>query len=204
MYAKITIIWLGVGNCQGTLLIEQQTWPTRYIRRCFSIAESFSMRSILHRLSVFHKTGSLPAAYSRIQAIIEVCPILTNSLSYCLNLLLLLLPINRVFKTVHIERPSSFSIKLYDSQSYLRVPATSYSPDIFFILLRAKDSRFRNFNGGILTILSMQFEEMDSFSTRVRVLRTEVSSLSIGGFCIRETITKKINLIYSASEAGLP
>ena len=38
------------------------------------------------------------------------------------------------------------------------------------------------FKGGKLTILSMQLDESDSFSTRVRLLRTLVSNLSMGGF----------------------
>jgi hypothetical protein len=63
----------------------------------------------------------------------------------------------------------------------LRVPATSSSPDIFFILFLASDSRVKYFNGGKFTILSMQFEEIESFSTRFKVLNTDVSSLSIGG-----------------------
>ena len=37
--------------------------------------------------------------------------------------------------------------------------------------------------GGKLTILSMQFEDIESFSTRVRVLRMLVSRRSIGGVC---------------------
>lgn len=38
--------------------------------------------------------------------------------------------------------------------------------------------------GGKLTILSMQLEEMESFCTLVRVLRTLVSRRSMGGFCV--------------------
>lgn len=37
------------------------------------------------------------------------------------------------------------------------------------------------FNGGKLTIFSIQLDEIDSFSTRVRVLRTLVSRRSMGG-----------------------
>ena len=84
------------------------------------------------------------------------------------------------------------------------MPATSYNPDIFFILFRAKDSRVKYFNGGRLTILSMQFEDIESFSTLFKVLNTDVSSLSIGGTWIKKNITKKMILIYAASEAGLP
>jgi hypothetical protein len=62
------------------------------------------------------------------------------------------------------------------------VPATSYNPDIFLMLFRAKDNRVKNFNGGMLTILSMQFEDNDSFYTLVNVLKTDVYNLSIGGF----------------------
>jgi hypothetical protein len=49
------------------------------------------------------------------------------------------------------------------------------------MLLRARERRVMYFSGGKLTILSMQFEDNASFSTRVRVLSTLVSSLSIGG-----------------------
>jgi hypothetical protein len=38
------------------------------------------------------------------------------------------------------------------------------------------------FRGGKLTILSIQFEESDSFSTRFKVLKTAVYNLSMGGF----------------------
>ena len=61
------------------------------------------------------------------------------------------------------------------------MPATSSSPDIFFMLFLESERRVKYFRDGKLTILSMQFEERDSFSTRVRVLKTEVYSLSIGG-----------------------
>lgn len=50
------------------------------------------------------------------------------------------------------------------------------------MLLRASDSRVMYLSGGKLTILSMQFDEIDNFCTWARVLRTLVSSLSIGGF----------------------
>lgn len=83
---------------------------------------------------------------------------------------------------MHIESPSSLSTWLYESQSYFNVPAISSNPDIFFMLLRAKESRVMYFKGGKLTILSMLFDEMESFTTWVSVLNTLVSSLSIGGF----------------------
>jgi hypothetical protein len=54
------------------------------------------------------------------------------------------------------------------------VPATSYNPEIFLILFRANDSLVKYFNGGILTILSMQFEDKESFSTLAKVLKTDV------------------------------
>lgn len=50
------------------------------------------------------------------------------------------------------------------------------------MLLRASDSRVMYFSGGKFTILSMQFEDSDSFSMRARVLRTLVYNLSMGGF----------------------
>jgi hypothetical protein len=62
------------------------------------------------------------------------------------------------------------------------VPATSYKPDIFLILFLANDILVKYFNGGILTILSIQFDDIESFYTLSKVLRTDVSSLSIGGF----------------------
>lgn len=83
---------------------------------------------------------------------------------------------------MHMERPSSFSIWLYESQSSLRLPAISSSPDIFLMLLRARESRVMYLRGGKLTILSMQLEEMESFSTLASALRTLVSNLSMGGF----------------------
>jgi len=61
------------------------------------------------------------------------------------------------------------------------VPAISYNPDIFFILFLARDSLVKYFKGGKFTILSMQFDEIESFSTLVKVLNTDVSNLSIGG-----------------------
>ena len=88
---------------------------------------------------------------------------------------------NRVLSFMHIESPSSFSMLLYESQSSLSVPAIYYSPDIFLILFLAKDSLVMYFRGGKLTILSIVFEEIESFSTLVRVLKTLVSSLSMGG-----------------------
>lgn len=63
----------------------------------------------------------------------------------------------------------------------MSVPATYYNPDIFLMLFRARDSLVRYFNGGKLTILSMQLDDIDSFYTRFNVLRTDVSSLSMGG-----------------------
>ena len=77
------------------------------------------------------------------------------------------------------------------------MPATYYNPDIFFILLRARESLFKNLSGGMFTIFSMQLEDRDSFSTRVKVLKTDVYNLSMGGI-------KKISLISYASDAGLP
>ncbi len=61
------------------------------------------------------------------------------------------------------------------------MPATYSSPDIFLILFRDKERRVRYLRGGKLTILSMQLDERESFSTRVKVERTDVSSLSMGG-----------------------
>ena len=87
----------------------------------------------------------------------------------------------RVFSLLHIDRPSSRSIWLYEIQSSLRVPAIYSSPDIFLRLLRARERRVMYFSGGKLTIFSMQLDEIDSFSTRVRVLSTLVSSRSMGG-----------------------
>ncbi len=49
------------------------------------------------------------------------------------------------------------------------------------MLFRASESLVRYFKGGKLTILSMQFDENDSLSTRVNVLNTDVYSLSMGG-----------------------
>ncbi len=49
------------------------------------------------------------------------------------------------------------------------------------MLFRANDNLVRYFNGGKLTILSIQFDEIDNFYTRFNVLNTDVSNLSIGG-----------------------
>ena len=49
------------------------------------------------------------------------------------------------------------------------------------MLFLERDKRVKYLSDGKLTILSIQFEESDNFSTLVKVLRTEVSSLSIGG-----------------------
>jgi hypothetical protein len=49
------------------------------------------------------------------------------------------------------------------------------------MLFLASDNLVKYFSGGKFTILSMQLEEMDNFYTLVRVLKTEVSNLSIGG-----------------------
>jgi len=54
------------------------------------------------------------------------------------------------------------------------VPATSYKPDIFLILFLANDNLVKYFNGGILTILSIQFDDIESFYTLTKVLRTDV------------------------------
>lgn len=80
------IILLVVGSCLGTRLILQQIWPKQLTRQYFSTAESSLRRNTLHHLSIFRKMGSLPAKYSKIQAILEVYPTLPNSLSYCLCL----------------------------------------------------------------------------------------------------------------------
>ena len=88
---------------------------------------------------------------------------------------------NKVVSFMHMDNPSNFSMLLYDNQSYLRVPAIYYSPDIFLMLFRASDNLVMYFKGGKLTILSMVLEDNDSFSTLVRVLNTLVSSLSMGG-----------------------
>lgn len=50
------------------------------------------------------------------------------------------------------------------------------------MLLRASDRRVRYLRGGMFTILSMQFEEIDSLSTLVSVLKAAVYNLSMGGF----------------------
>lgn len=88
----------------------------------------------------------------------------------------------RVVNFMHIDRPSSFSIWLYESHNSFKVPAIYYSPEIFLMLFLAKDNLVINLRGGKFTILSMQFDESDSFWTWVKVLSTLVSSLSMGGF----------------------
>ena len=60
--------------------------------------------------------------------------------------------------------------------------ATSSNPDILEMLFRDNERRVRYLRGGIFTILFMVLEDRDSFSTRARVLRTDVYSLSMGGF----------------------
>jgi hypothetical protein len=49
------------------------------------------------------------------------------------------------------------------------------------MLFLARDNLVKYFKGGKFTILSMQLEEIDNFYTRVKVLRTDVSNLSMGG-----------------------
>jgi hypothetical protein len=61
------------------------------------------------------------------------------------------------------------------------VPAIYYKPDIFLILFLAKLNRVKYFKGGKFTILSMQFDEIESFYTLFKVLKTDVYNLSIGG-----------------------
>lgn len=90
-----------------------------------------------------------------------------------------------VFKTVHIDNPSNFYIWLYESHNSLKVPATYSNPDIFLILFLASDKRVRYLSGGMFTIFSMQLDDMESFSTRWRVLNAEVYSLSMGGFYVK-------------------
>lgn len=69
----------------------------------------------------------------------------------------------RVVSFIHIDRPYSFSIWLYESHNSLSVPAIYYKPDIFLILFLAKESRVMYFRGGKFTNLSMQFVDIDSF-----------------------------------------
>ena len=70
---------------------------------------------------------------------------------------------NSVCNTEHIDKPSSFSIWLYESHSYFRVPATSSNPEILLILFLARERRVKDFKGGMLTILSILLEESESF-----------------------------------------
>ena len=79
-----------------------------------------------------------------------------------------------VVSFMHMERPSNFSILLYEIQSSFKVPAISSSPEILLMLFLARDSLVIYLRGGKLTILSMQLEEIESFSTRARVFRTLV------------------------------
>ena len=61
------------------------------------------------------------------------------------------------------------------------MPAISSNPVILLILFLARDRRVIYLSGGKLTILSMQFEDIDSFYTLARLLRTDVYNLSMGG-----------------------
>jgi hypothetical protein len=85
---------------------------------------------------------------------------------------------------MHMDKPSSLSIWLYESHSYFKVPAISSSPDIFLMLLRASESLVIYLSDGKLIILSIMFDDIDNFSTAMRLLRTLGSSLSMGGFLI--------------------
>ena len=71
------------------------------------------------------------------------------------------------------------------------MPAISSNPEILLMLFLAKESRVIYFKGGKLTILSMQLEEIESFSTLARVFRTLVYSLSMGGVCMRTKIPER-------------
>lgn len=102
------IILLVVGSCQGIQLTLLRIWPIQLIHLCFLTEGSSLKRSILHRLSKFHKKGSQPAMYFQIRVTILAYQAITNSLSCYLNLNMPLLPMNNVFKTVHIDSPSSF------------------------------------------------------------------------------------------------
>ena len=86
-----------------------------------------------------------------------------------------------VVSFMHMESPSNFYMLLYESHSSFRVPAISSNPVILLILFLARDRRVIYLSGGKLTILSMQFEEIDSFYTLARLLRTDVYNLSMGG-----------------------
>jgi hypothetical protein len=59
------------------------------------------------------------------------------------------------------------------------------------MLFLANDNLVKYFSGGKFTILSIQLEDIDNFYTRVRVLKTDVSSLSIGGIYIGCKLLKK-------------
>ena len=67
---------------------------------------------------------------------------------------------NNVCNTEHIDKPSSFSIWLYESH---RAPATSSNPEILLILFLARERRVKDFKGGMLIILSILLEESESF-----------------------------------------
>ncbi len=71
---------------------------------------------------------------------------------------------------------------MYEIHNSLRVPATSYNPDIFDMLFLAKDNLVRYLRGGMLTIFEIEFDEIDNFYTLTNVLKTDVYNLSIGGF----------------------
>ncbi len=97
---------------------------------------------------------------------------------------MIVLPMHSVVSCMHMESPSNFYIKLYDNHNYFNVPAIYSNPEIFLMLLRARESRVMYLSGGKLTILSIEFDEIDNFSTRPRVLSTLVYNLSMGGFLI--------------------
>ena len=98
---------------------------------------------------------------------------------------------NKVVNFIHIERPYNFYILLYDIHSSFNVPAISYRPDILLILFLARDKRVIYFNGGKLTILSMQFDDIDNFYTLAKLLKTLVYNLSIGGVLIRTKVPRR-------------
>ena len=58
------------------------------------------------------------------------------------------------------------------------------------MLFRANESRVIYLRGGKFTILSMLLEDIESFSTRARVLSTLVSNLSMGGVCMLECVLR--------------
>ena len=93
-----------------------------------------------------------------------------------------------VVNFIHIDNPYNFSIILYESHNSFKVPAISYSPDILLMLFLASDSRVIYFSGGKFTILSMLFEDIDSFYTLANVLSTLVSNLSMGGVYMNKVI----------------